>query len=151
MLPVIQICTTVKEMLLIHKLKNSLHNKWKKKSSASRFKESQVTFNSHLFPILLFFTFRSLWKLFRHKSSPTFLVFYQVMYFTATSPYLLMLILLIRGVTLEGAAEGLKFYLLPDWSKLQEAQVIDTFVKSEKFRSYWKQYAVNISTSMIFF
>lgn len=58
------------------------------------------------------------------------------MYFTATSPYLLMLILLIRGVTLEGAAEGLKFYLLPDWSKLQEAQVIDTFVKSEKFRSY---------------
>jgi len=47
----------------------------------------------------------------------------KVMYFTATSPYLLMLILLIRGVTLEGAAEGLKFYLLPDWSKLQEAQV----------------------------
>ena len=40
-----------------------------------------------------------------------------------------MLILLIRGVTLEGAAEGLKFYLLPDWSKLREAQVIDTFVK----------------------
>lgn len=46
------------------------------------------------------------------------------MYFTATSPYILMLILLIRGVTLDGAAEGLKFYLLPDWSKLQEAQVI---------------------------
>eukprot|EP00105_Crassostrea_gigas_P008444 XP_011423014.1 PREDICTED: sodium- and chloride-dependent taurine transporter-like isoform X2 [Crassostrea gigas] len=47
----------------------------------------------------------------------------KVMYFTATSPYILMLILLIRGVTLDGAAEGLKFYLLPDWSKLQEAQV----------------------------
>ena len=47
-----------------------------------------------------------------------------------------MLILLIRGVTLEGAAEGLKFYLLPDWSKLQEAQVIDTLGKSEKFRSF---------------
>ncbi|XP_061163853.1 sodium- and chloride-dependent taurine transporter-like isoform X2 [Saccostrea echinata] len=47
----------------------------------------------------------------------------KVMYFTATSPYLLMLILLIRGVTLDGAAEGLKFYLLPDWSKLAEPQV----------------------------
>ncbi|XP_056010496.1 sodium- and chloride-dependent taurine transporter-like isoform X1 [Ostrea edulis] len=47
----------------------------------------------------------------------------KVMYFTATSPYLLMLILLIRGATLDGAEEGLKFYLLPDWSKLNEPQV----------------------------
>jgi SNF family Na+-dependent transporter len=45
------------------------------------------------------------------------------MYFTATSPYILMLILLIRGATLDGADEGLKFYLLPDWSKLAEPQV----------------------------
>jgi len=47
------------------------------------------------------------------------------MYFTATSPYILMIILLIRGVTLEGAAEGLRFYLIPDWSRLADPQVRD--------------------------
>lgn len=34
-----------------------------------------------------------------------------------------MFILLIRGVTLDGASVGLKYYLLPDWSKLRETQV----------------------------
>ncbi|XP_060572147.1 sodium- and chloride-dependent taurine transporter-like [Ruditapes philippinarum] len=47
----------------------------------------------------------------------------KVMYFTATSPYILMFILLIRGVTLEGASDGLKFYLVPDFSRLQDPQV----------------------------
>ncbi|WAQ99679.1 SC6A6-like protein [Mya arenaria] len=47
----------------------------------------------------------------------------KVMYFTATSPYILMFILLIRGLTLEGASEGLKFYLIPDWSRLLDTQV----------------------------
>ncbi len=47
----------------------------------------------------------------------------QVMYFTATSPYILMFVLLIRGVTLPGAIEGVKFYVLPKWEKLLEPQV----------------------------
>lgn len=47
----------------------------------------------------------------------------KVMYFTATSPYILMLVLLIRGVTLDGAIDGLKYYLIPDWSKLLRRQV----------------------------
>ncbi|ELT92206.1 hypothetical protein CAPTEDRAFT_221230 [Capitella teleta] len=47
----------------------------------------------------------------------------KVMYFTATSPYLLMFALLIRGVTLPGSVEGIRFYLIPDWEKLQDAQV----------------------------
>ena len=34
-----------------------------------------------------------------------------------------MAVLLIRGVTLPGAAEGIKFYLIPDWDKLCSAQV----------------------------
>ncbi|CAD5120615.1 DgyrCDS9172 [Dimorphilus gyrociliatus] len=47
----------------------------------------------------------------------------KVMYVTATSPYLLMLALLIRGVTLPGSSKGIEFYLLPDWSKLLDSQV----------------------------
>ncbi|XP_076468200.1 sodium- and chloride-dependent taurine transporter-like [Babylonia areolata] len=47
----------------------------------------------------------------------------KVMYFTATSPYVLMLVLLIRGVTLEGASTGLRYYLLPEWSRLLDIQV----------------------------
>ena len=45
------------------------------------------------------------------------------MYFTATSPYVLMFVLLIRGVTLEGASTGLRYYLLPEWSRLLDPQV----------------------------
>ncbi|XP_060602811.1 sodium- and chloride-dependent taurine transporter-like isoform X2 [Ruditapes philippinarum] len=47
----------------------------------------------------------------------------KVMYFTVTSPYILMIILLIRGLTLEGAMDGIKFYLVPDFSKLLKFQV----------------------------
>ena len=47
----------------------------------------------------------------------------QVAYFTALFPYAMLFTLLIRGVTLEGAAEGIKFYLRPDFSRLASAQV----------------------------
>ncbi|KAK3707304.1 hypothetical protein QZH41_014810 [Actinostola sp. cb2023] len=48
---------------------------------------------------------------------------FQVVYFTATFPYVLLTIICIRAVTLPGAATGIKFYLLPDWSKLKQGQV----------------------------
>ncbi|XP_041357834.1 LOW QUALITY PROTEIN: sodium- and chloride-dependent GABA transporter 3-like [Gigantopelta aegis] len=47
----------------------------------------------------------------------------KVVYVTATLPYLLLLILLIRGLTLPGAVDGLIFYLKPDFGKLLEVQV----------------------------
>lgn len=49
--------------------------------------------------------------------------FFQVVYFTATFPYVMLLILLIRGLTLPGALRGVEFYLLPDPSRLSEPQV----------------------------
>lgn len=47
----------------------------------------------------------------------------QVVYFTATFPYLVILILIIRGATLDGSLDGVRFYLSSDWSRLQSAQV----------------------------
>lgn len=41
-----------------------------------------------------------------------------IVYVTAPLPYLLMTILLIKGLTLEGAGSGLKFLFVPDWKKL---------------------------------
>ncbi|CAI9715035.1 sodiumchloride-dependent and chloride-dependent taurine transporter-like [Octopus vulgaris] len=47
----------------------------------------------------------------------------KVMYVTATSPYIFMLILLIRGSLLPGAKEGIIFYLKPNFERLKDIQV----------------------------
>nr|XP_061797462.1 sodium- and chloride-dependent GABA transporter 3-like [Nerophis lumbriciformis] len=47
----------------------------------------------------------------------------KVVYFTATFPYVMLLILLIRGLTLPGARQGVEFYLLPELSRLSDPQV----------------------------
>lgn len=47
----------------------------------------------------------------------------QIVYFTATFPYVALVVLIIRGATLEGSLEGIRFYLSADWSRLQSAQV----------------------------
>ncbi|XP_068234602.1 sodium-dependent dopamine transporter [Palaemon carinicauda] len=47
----------------------------------------------------------------------------KVVWFTAVFPYVVLFILLIRGVTLPGAAEGIKYYLQPDFSMIMSAEV----------------------------
>ncbi|XP_062854199.1 sodium- and chloride-dependent GABA transporter 2-like [Trichomycterus rosablanca] len=47
----------------------------------------------------------------------------KVVYFTATFPYLMLVVLLVRGLTLPGATDGIKFYLYPDPSRLSDPQV----------------------------
>ncbi|ROT67869.1 sodium- and chloride-dependent GABA transporter 2 [Penaeus vannamei] len=47
----------------------------------------------------------------------------KIMYFTATFPYVMLTALLVRGATLPGASEGIRFYLEPKWEKVLEYQV----------------------------
>ncbi|XP_076870549.1 solute carrier family 6 member 22, tandem duplicate 2 [Brachyhypopomus gauderio] len=47
----------------------------------------------------------------------------KVVYFTATFPYVMLAVLLLRGLTLPGAANGIKFYLYPDITRLADPQV----------------------------
>jgi SNF family Na+-dependent transporter len=44
-------------------------------------------------------------------------------YVTVPAPYILLFILLIKGLTLEGAGSGLSFLLKPDFSKLSDFSI----------------------------
>lgn len=43
----------------------------------------------------------------------------KVSYFTAITPFFILGVLLLRGVTLEGAGNGLYYYFYPQWEKLK--------------------------------
>ena len=42
----------------------------------------------------------------------------KVVYFTATFPYVVLLVLLVMGLTLPGAEQGLYYLFVPKWEKL---------------------------------
>jgi solute carrier family 6 (neurotransmitter transporter, serotonin) member 4 len=70
---------------------------------------------------------------------------------TALAPYVVLLILLVRGVSLPGAGEGIRYYLTPEWHKLKNSKV------SASFRSVFRRclmYSVQVwidAASQIFF
>lgn len=61
--------------------------------------------------IVYFVTWRGI-----HKSG-------KIIWFTALFPYVIMTVLLVRGVTLPGAGTGLLYYVSPAWEKLLSPQV----------------------------
>lgn len=50
-------------------------------------------------------------------------MWFQVVYVTATMPYLILLILLIRGCLLPGAIDGIKYFITPNLKRLKDPQV----------------------------
>jgi len=48
----------------------------------------------------------------------------QVVYLTATFPYVILTILLVRRALLPGAVDGIKFYIIPKWHKLSKPKVM---------------------------
>ncbi|XP_060075487.1 sodium- and chloride-dependent taurine transporter-like, partial [Ylistrum balloti] len=47
----------------------------------------------------------------------------KVVYFTAVFPYVVLLCLLVRGLTLDGAIDGITYFLIPNFERLADVQV----------------------------
>lgn len=52
-----------------------------------------------------------------------FNILFQVVYFTAIFPFVVLIILFFRGVTLDNAGQGIYYFIVPDFDRLLDAQV----------------------------
>lgn len=53
-----------------------------------------------------------------------FCCLFQVVYVTAIFPYIVLFILFFRGITLEGAGQGIYYYIVPNFERLLDAKVL---------------------------
>src|SRR5690349_5230583 len=66
---------------------------------------------------------RNIWKGLQYKTYLANARLFQVVWFTAIFPYVVLFSLLIRGVTLPGADKGIEYYLRPNLEMLMVPSV----------------------------
>ena len=54
---------------------------------------------------------------------PSIYYIQQVVYITATAPYIFLTVMLVRGLTLDGSLDGIKYYVTPDFEKISHYEV----------------------------
>jgi SNF family Na+-dependent transporter len=53
----------------------------------------------------------------------TYFELVQVAYFTATFPYIMLTVLVLRGATLSGSMDGIMYFITPSWQELTNPEV----------------------------
>lgn len=62
----------------------------------------------------------------------------QVVWITATMPYVVLFALLLRGITLPGAVDGIRAYLSVDFHRLCESSVSMPFTRGPAAHLHWQ-------------
>lgn len=64
----------------------------------------------------------------------------QVVYITATMPYVVLFVLLIRGITLPGSMNGIRAYLHIDFKRLNNLEVRGGARRPQPIRGCWRDF-----------
>ena len=62
------------------------------------------------------------YKVFTFDIKNLIMIIFQLIWFCAILPYIILSILCVKAVTLDGAWDGIKFLFTPDWERLQSSE-----------------------------